>query len=100
MARQAKQCGVPDYLVGKMVTTPSNDMYWLTTQDLFAMDVSLWQNGWKLSPQDVQKTAKRQLTQPQYRRNAAFLQDCGPWAAVSQGITRSTASNFGGNFRK
>jgi hypothetical protein len=39
-----KQCGVPDYLIGKMVTRRADSMYWFTTQDLFAMSVRVSQN--------------------------------------------------------
>jgi hypothetical protein len=41
MARIAKQCGVPGYLIAKMVTTPADNMYWLTTLDLQAMGVNV-----------------------------------------------------------
>jgi len=27
-ARRLKQCSVPDYLVGKLVTTPATEIYW------------------------------------------------------------------------
>jgi hypothetical protein len=40
MARIAKQCGVPGYLIAKMITTPADSMYWLTEFDLRAMGVS------------------------------------------------------------
>jgi hypothetical protein len=40
MARIARQCGVPGYLVAKMVTTPADSIYWLTEPDLQAMGVS------------------------------------------------------------
>lgn len=40
MARIAKQCGVPGYLIAKMITTPADSMYWLTEYDLMAMGVS------------------------------------------------------------
>lgn len=41
MARIAKQCGVPGYLISKMVTTPADSMYWLTTLDLQSMGVNV-----------------------------------------------------------
>jgi hypothetical protein len=39
MARQANACGVPDNIVGKIVVTPPESMYWLTAKDLVAMGV-------------------------------------------------------------
>ena len=41
MARIAKQCGVPDYLIAKLVTTPADSMYWLTELDLHSMGVDV-----------------------------------------------------------
>jgi hypothetical protein len=41
MARIAKQCGVPGYLIAKMVTTPADSMYWLTELDLHSMGVDV-----------------------------------------------------------
>lgn len=71
MARLASQCGVPDYLIGKMVTTRANSMYWLTTQDLLAMGVNVSQNGrWLTPPQASQPD-------PPSRRQEVFL-SCSP----------------------
>jgi hypothetical protein len=66
-ARIAKQCGVSDYLIGKMVTTPPDSMYWLTTQDLFAMGVHVWNNG----SEPKQNQAGASQAQPQLPRQAA-----------------------------
>jgi ATP-dependent protease ClpP protease subunit len=37
MARIAKKCGTPDGVVAKIVTTPGDTMYWLTSSDLASM---------------------------------------------------------------
>ena len=39
--RLLKACGVPEYLIGKMITTPADEMYWLTLEDLRAMNVHI-----------------------------------------------------------
>jgi hypothetical protein len=39
--RLLKACGVPEYLIGKMITTPAEEMYWLTLEDLRAMNVHI-----------------------------------------------------------
>jgi hypothetical protein len=45
MARTLKAWGVPDNIVGKMVTTPSHDIYWLTMGDLTSMGVVIVPNA-------------------------------------------------------
>jgi hypothetical protein len=45
MARIAKKCGVPDYLIGKMVTTSPDNIYWLSRQDLISMGVQVRNSG-------------------------------------------------------
>lgn len=58
MGRLAKQCGVPDYLIGKMVTTRADSTYWLSPRDLLAMGVHVvMQNGQELSPPVPQASA-------------------------------------------
>ena len=41
MARQAAEFGVPPSIIGKMVTTPPDDMTWLNRQDLAAMNTTI-----------------------------------------------------------
>ncbi len=41
MARQAAEFGVPSAIIGKMVTTPPDDMTWLNRQDLAAMNTTI-----------------------------------------------------------
>lgn len=36
-AGKANECGVPDDLIGQMITTPPSTMEWLTVDDLKAM---------------------------------------------------------------
>jgi hypothetical protein len=45
MARTLKAWGVPDNIVGKMVTTSSDDMYWLSMGDLTSMGVVMLPNS-------------------------------------------------------
>jgi hypothetical protein len=41
MGRILKACGVPEHLIGTMITTPANQIYWLTPADLQAMGVEI-----------------------------------------------------------
>ncbi|MGI3900151.1 MAG: ATP-dependent Clp protease proteolytic subunit [Janthinobacterium lividum] len=41
MARQAAEFGVPAAIIGKMVTTPPDEVTWLTRQDLAAMGTTI-----------------------------------------------------------
>jgi hypothetical protein len=48
VAREAKKCGVPDDIIGKMVTTPNQSVYWLTREDFTRMGATI-----KIYPDNV-----------------------------------------------
>jgi hypothetical protein len=97
MVRYAKLLGVPDRILGEMAATPPSEMFWLSQNDLLAMNVTLTGRPQQTPPQ----ISVPQTQLPPSSSDASIAPNGGKmdWAAVVKRATDLSSQQNNGSPR-
>lgn len=97
MVRFAKLLGVPDRILGEMAATPPSQMFWLSQNDLLAMNVTLTGRPQQTPPQA--STPQTQVQTPPASSDASITPNSGKmdWASVVKRATDLSSQQNNGS---
>jgi hypothetical protein len=101
MARIAKDLGVPDAIIGRMVVTPPSDMVWLTPQDLQSTGTTMVGKPTQLAPTAENKPFPEQTApgNPVQLQPSAKAESPMSWGSMVENAVSLSAKQNGGTPR-